>query len=349
MLEALGAHADAWDRLVVSMPLPSPFLRSWWLGATAAGDPRFVLVFDGDELLGGLALQRTVRAGVEILEFLGTGPLEPDHLDLVSSPERARDVTAALRRWFGSGDRIVDLDGVRTAAWVLDAVPGRGRVSRIEVAPHVSLPASADEYLASRGGRTRSTVTRSAKRLAKAGIEFRVVGPGSSSEEIEAALGALRELHDGRWGDASGFLAAWDRFAEAARRGVAAGDVRFHLLVDTSEDPSVGPVVAVEVEFVVGGRMSFYQAGRLTDHELRGSGSVLRYQVVSAAIADGCTEFDLLRGGEDYKAEWADQRRELLHLRRGTGPRSIALVAAAEARSAVLALRAKRAARSTER
>lgn len=339
VVDRLGVHALAWDALVDRMPLPSPFLRSWWLAEVAVGEPRFVLVFDGEELIGGLALQRSTRAGVEVLQFLGTSALEPDHLDLVAAPDDVATVVAAVRTWLSSGDRLVDLVGARPAAWVLDAVPGRGEVTELEVAPYVVLPADRADYLAARQGRTRSTVTRTAKRLAKAGVTFRIVGGGVvGAADVDRSLAALRDLHDGRWGDESGFLASWDAFAAAARAGAAVGEVRFHELVSAD-----GDIVAIEADFVVGGRMSFYQAGRLTDHELRGSGSVLRYDVIGAAIDTGCTEFDLLRGGEEYKAEWADQRRGLIRIRRGTGLRSQALVAAARLNAAVQERRSRRA------
>lgn len=114
----------------------------------------------------------------------------------------------------------------------------------------------------------RSTITRTAKRLAKAGVTFRVVGgPDTEPADVDRSLSVLHELHDGRWGDESGFLASWDSFAVAARSGAAVGEVRFHELVSAD-----GEIVAIETDFVVGGRMSFYQAGRLTEHELRGSG-----------------------------------------------------------------------------
>lgn len=339
MEDRLGAHAAAWDALVDRMPLPSPFLRSWWLAEVAVGDPRFVLVLDDDVLVGGLALQRSTRAGVEVLQFLGTGPLEPDHLDLVAAPERVADVVAAVRAWLAAGDRLVDLIGARPAAWVLDAVPGRGEVTELEVAPYVLLPADRADYLATRQGRMRSTITRTAKRLAKAGVTLRVIGPDADPSEVDRSLAALRDLHDGRWGDESGFLASWPGFSAAARAGAAVGEVRFHELVSAD-----GDIVAIEADFVVGGRMSFYQAGRLTDHDLRGSGSALRYDVIGAAIEAGCTEFDLLRGGEEYKTEWADQRRGLIRIRRGTGLRSQALVALARVNATVQGRRALRAA-----
>ena len=108
------------------------------------------------------------------------------------------------------------------------------------------------------------------------------------------------------------------------RAGVAADEVRFHQLVT-----SAGEVVAIEVEFAVANRMSFYQAGRLTDREWRGAGSVLRFDVISSAIDEGMVEYDLLRGGENYKVEWANGERALDRVRTGVGPRGIAMVAAA--------------------
>lgn len=346
VIDDLGPFSAAWDRLVDAMPLPSPFLRSWWLAHVAVGEPRFVLVFDGPteaaQLVGGLALQRSVRHGVEWLELLGTGPLEPDHLDVVAAPGRAGDVIATVRAWLSAGDRVMDFAGVRSSSWLVDAVPGWGEITALEVAPYVTLPSTADEYLASRGGRTRSTITRSTKRLDKAGVEFRVVDQSSEASTVDAALDALRELHDGRWGTASGFLAAWGPFSAAMRAGVGSGEVRFHELVDAS-----GRIIAIEVDFVVGGRMSFYQAGRLTDHDLRGSGSVLRQRVIGAAIESGCTEFDLLRGGEDYKSEWADRRRGLVRVRRGVGLRGRAIAAMALANGAVQSWRTKRAEHAT--
>ena len=54
----LNGWAAQWDRLVDSSPLPSPFLWSWWLTATADLTANFLLVVDGTRLLGGLALER---------------------------------------------------------------------------------------------------------------------------------------------------------------------------------------------------------------------------------------------------------------------------------------------------
>jgi len=167
----LGTWAAQWDELVAVMPLPSPFLRSWWLAHTAEGEPHFVLLVDGDRLLGGAAFQVGRRMGCEWVQLLGDGPLEPDHLDLVAAPGSAGAVTQALRSWLGrSGSRVVDLAGVAPGAAILDAVPGRGRTTDLAVAPYASLPASLDEYVAGRAGVLRSTISRTRKRLQKQGV-----------------------------------------------------------------------------------------------------------------------------------------------------------------------------------
>jgi CelD/BcsL family acetyltransferase involved in cellulose biosynthesis len=320
---SLGPLAEEWDGLVAAMDLASPFLRSWWIDNASFGDPVVVCCRDAGRLVGGLALQRSSRYGVEWLEMLGDGPLEPDHLDLVAAPADATRVGAALGEWLGrKGSRVLDLGGLAAGAFLLAHVPGVGPTHRIEVAPYLRLPSSYDQLLSQLPGKLRSTITRTGKRLDKAGVVTRVRGV----DDVEDALAALRDLHDDRWGTSSGFMSGWDRFAAAARAGVAAGDVWFTELVDAD-----GRVVATEVDLWSGTRLGFYQAGRLGDHELRGSGSVLKARILERAIDRGATEFDLLRGDEPYKAEWATARRDLVAVRKGVGPAGFALMTVAEA------------------
>ena len=90
----LGAYADAWDSLVESLPIPSPFLRSWWLDAAAGSRPCIVLVLQRDRLVGGLALESDRHVGIERLRLLGAGPL---CLDEVHS-RRVADLTVYIRQ-----------------------------------------------------------------------------------------------------------------------------------------------------------------------------------------------------------------------------------------------------------
>jgi CelD/BcsL family acetyltransferase involved in cellulose biosynthesis len=306
---SLGRWSEAWDDLVAALPLPSPFLESWWLEHTAAGTPQYVLVVDGERLLGGAAFQvRTVR-GVRRVELCGQGTLDPDHLDLVSLPAEVDRVQRAVGDWLGAVASEIDFDGLLDGAALLGAVPNLRRGRLVTVAPFAELPSDPEAYLAARDGKVRSTVTRTTKRLTKAGVTVRITTEGPADEQIDT----LRRLHDGRWGEHSAIPTTWKQVAAALAEGARRGRVWFAELLDAEGQP-----IAIEVDLVSGRRLGFYQAGRLTDHEYRGSGSMLKYAVIQHAIAAGFTEYDLLRGDEPYKQEWATGERAVVAVHSGT-------------------------------
>ncbi|HLU41017.1 MAG TPA: GNAT family N-acetyltransferase [Microthrixaceae bacterium] len=320
--------ARDWDDLAASQPLPSPFLRSWWLQHAPAGELVLLCCVADGRLVGGLALERDeLRAGPVRLERLrspGQGPLAPDHLDLVATDEHRDVVTGEVLAWLRRpGSRVVDLDGLAAEGSLAAALADR--VVERHGAPFAALPPDAAAYLAARPGRLRSTIQRTAKRLARSGATHRRVPP----EDGERALADLARLHEGRWADESSFLAGWERFRRAALAGMQAGEVTIDEIVDAD-----GSVVATELDLLVGGRTAFYQAGRRTEREWRGAGSVLRWEIVQRAVADGRCEYDLLRGDEPYKADWADGRRELVRCRFGVGPLGTAAMAARRWRQA---------------
>lgn len=334
---SLGALRSDWDALVAAQPLPSPFLRSWWVEHTAVGDPHVLTCWVGDEFVGGAAFEvdRTSngRLSVEQVRSVGQRLLAPDHLDLIARPEHHLAVARAVVGWLRRpGSRLVDLDGLAGTGTLAAALsPHRVAVS---VAPYADLSTGAAEYLAGRPGRVRSTITRTTKRFDREGVQFVRVQP----DQVATALDDLARLHDSRWADGSVFLRAWERFAPAATAGAAAGDVVLHELRDAE-----GDAVAVELDLVLGATIAFYQAGRRTEREWRGCGSVLRARILEAAAADGALEYDLLRGDESYKEEWATGRREVVRCAMGVGMRGVAALRARVARDAVLAHRAARA------
>lgn len=319
-LDRLGEHARAWDALVDLCRLPSPFMRSWWVDNAAGGEPAILACCDDDgTLVGGAAFEVDrvggLAGGVERVRCLGQGPLAPDHLDVVAIPARRREVLGAVGRWLREGDRIIDLDGLSEHCelpFLLDA-PVIERVA----APYVALEEA--DPVDRLPGRLRSTVKRSGKRLARAGFEIRRVPP----EDASGALARLFELHDSRWQEQSSFATGWDAFCSAAEAGMAAGEVVIHEITDGEV------VIASELELVAHDRAAFYQAGRLTDHEYRGSGSVLKAEVLRWARSHGMVELDLLRGDEPYKQDWATAQRSIVRIRTGVGLRGRTAAAAA--------------------
>jgi len=320
---SLGDLAGAWDELVDRAPLASPFLRSWWLEGVAGPRPCYALVCEGDDLLGGVALEEDRPVGIARLRPIGV-LLGADQLDLVATPEREDEVVEALREWMrGQRAGIVDLPGCYERARLARVLP-RPRVEVVDVAPWTSLPASFSDFLASRPGELRSQVDRPRRRMSREGASHRVV----ESRDVARALADLRRLHEQVFGPASQFLPVFDRFARAAPTGLACRELVMHELVVDDR------TVAVNVCFEVGGRLSYYQIGRDLDRRWRGSGTALMAHCVEHAIGAGCREFDLLRGSEAYKRLWADETRDVLRVQSVRGLRGrLAGVAAPAARA----------------
>ena len=300
--ESLGALAPAWDELVAVAPLPSPFLRSWWLENTARPGSTFLLVLSGEQLLGGLAVDRDVRLGVERVRPMGED-LGPDHLDLVAAPGSEAVVEAALSEWFARpGGRIIEFEGIVEGAR-LEAVvaPMRGRRwVGSSTAPWVELKGDFEQYRSSLPSRLRNSVARTSSRLKRLGVRYHVAEP----EESEEAIEWLHRLHTASRGPHSTFLPCFPRFAVAASIGIARGELMIHQLVAGDE------VIATQAWFEVGDRASFYQCGRnSTDPQWRGAGNVLHAFVAERAFELGFKELDFLRGNERYKLEWADRSR----------------------------------------
>lgn len=310
VLQQLGRWASQWDRLVDLSPLPSPFLRSWWLTGTAGPRPRFLLVVRDDQLVGGLALEEGLRLGLPCLRMMGAGPLCPDHLDLVVAPGQGRAVVSCMESWLcRPGTRLLDLDGIRADSWLIAALPANVRREPPTVAPWVPLLADFKTYLAARPALFRRNLRKASSRLGRAGATHR----RKKGPEAVESLGTLRQLHDAQWGERSRFLPAFDRFAAACRLAADFDEVSVHeLTVDQA-------VIAIVVAFEVAGRVSLYQSARLTDPRCRDASTVLLAAIICDAYTRGFTEVDFLRGDEKYKANFATARRELFRLRSANG------------------------------
>ena len=315
----LEDHREAWDSLGALQSLPSPFQRSWWLEGVAPHDTAYVLVLDGDRLLGGLALRERRLAGVRRYAAPGPAVLCPDHLDLLAAPGSEEVVAGVVGEWLARpGQRVLDLRGVADGsllARALGVMP-----ERLDVAPYQSLPAAPETYLSGRTSNFRRSVRRAAKSLASKGIEHRRVSPA----DLPDALAAFRGLHEGREGRGP-LVAQMPALTRALGAGVEVGEARVDVLAAGSD------VVAVSLAFVVAGRLSLYQVARSLDGAHDGAGNVLLVAVIEDAVADGCHEVDLLRGGEGYKSSFADGTRVVGRLRTAHGGAARAQVAAEDA------------------
>ncbi len=300
-------------------PRPSPFLRTWWLDATATGEPAFVLVLENSRLIGGLALQRHRRLGMEVVEMMGQGPLEPDHLDAIAEPGHEATVVDAINAWMRRrGARVLDLDGVEPDGLLVAALPRPFSVVRHHVARAFHMPVDLDGWLGDQPRVVRNQVRPTGRRLDREGITFRRV----PVDETDEATAALRRLHVERFEDETAIPAHWTALERAIRAGAPRGEAVHFQLRDGDE------VGVTSLHFDLGGRRHYYQSGRRTDdRKWRGAGSVLLWRVMQDATDNGIFELDHLRGDEPYKAQWSNAVRHLVRIRCGIGAGRAALAA----------------------
>jgi CelD/BcsL family acetyltransferase involved in cellulose biosynthesis len=70
-----------------------------------------------------------------------------------------------------------------------------------------------------------------------------------------------------------------------------------------------GEAVAALYGFSLGKTFQFYQCGMHPGWTHQGAGQLMIGNSIDEAIRTGHADFDFLRGGESYKAEWAEQSR----------------------------------------
>ena len=154
---------------------PSSPARSCGVGGSttrAAGSPVILTCWNGDDLLGGAALEidRIGRGAVSVerVRMLGQGGLAPDHLDVVARPADRSVVARMVLDWIGRpGSRLVDLDGLAAGGALAHATTDHV-IDRIG-APWTPLDVDAAGYVAGLPGQLRNTIKRAGKRFTTAG------------------------------------------------------------------------------------------------------------------------------------------------------------------------------------
>jgi CelD/BcsL family acetyltransferase involved in cellulose biosynthesis len=316
------ALREEWNELLAASRADSLFLtwewlHTWWLHAR--GDARLALlaVRRGEELVGlAPLLSRTELFGGARLEFLGTGRVGSDYLDVIARRDVEPEVVAVLASHLARSGSVLDLRQVRLTASVVKGLVRELRRSgcsiraaRTHRCPYIALEGrSWDAFLGSLGSEHRYAFRRKLRKLrAQHELSFELV---ASEAERRALVPVLFELHRLRWkGRGSDGLQGLEAFHEGiSRLALERGWLRlFVLRLD-------GEPAAALYGFRYGRVFSFYQSG--FDPRLRDSsvGSVTLGLAIQSALEDGAAEFDLLHGEEPYKFHWASRSRRLARL-----------------------------------
>lgn len=312
---------DAWDALLASSRLRSPFLSWTWQSrwtAAFAPDRRLEVrrVTDADgELVAVLPLY---EAAPGTLEVIGGADVS-DYLDLLARAGQEEEAWAAL----------LQSRAAERERWVLHAVPAASptvaalaplagscsltaTIEREERCPVLSLPSSWDAYLASLSGKHRHELTRKIRRFERDVPDGRVVSVHTAAD-VAARLDDFLTLHRAsRTGKAKFMDARMEAFFRAAIPALAARDgVRLWLL-EAGGEP-VASFICLEWDDTVG----LYNSGFSPPRAPLSPGLVLLSHVIRDAIARGRPRFDFLRGEERYKLEFEPRLEDVFRVEIG--------------------------------
>jgi hypothetical protein len=329
----LGPYREQWDRLVASAPVPSVHLRSWWIEGLAGPHTRFVLVVDGERLLGGVGLEQARRWGITTLRSIG-GDLGPVHVDVLAACGEEQVVREHVRRWFSSQrDCVVDLDGVPAGSHLCAALPPAVEQSPRPGVPVCEVPERFDRYLASRSSQLRRRLQEAEERLEQQGGVYRRLEPHQVRSGIAALLGLQAGPSvDARTGDRH------EKLREVWQAGAERGEVVVHA-IEREGELVAGYLVAVFADTVFG-VISGHDG---SDGHVRGAEQVLVARTVEDACERRLRRIVLHRCPDPAALEWADELPPLRHLHGAWGERPRRLDRARSVRA--LAVRKLRGAR----
>ena len=316
-VDELGELAPAWSRLAEGLAnaFVSPEWFFTWLrhyGETAR--PFVTVLRQEDGSLHSLlpfVLSRDRRhptvsfAGANLGDFFE--PVAPPGDAELAAAGAALALAGRRRDWNAIVLHNVDADG----HWVVALRHGGGdglveATHPPEVLPYVTLDGmSWEAYLATRSRNLRGQVNRKLRRLGdEHDVSFRLADDPS---HIERDMATFFAFHDRRWEERGGSSMASDRarafHVDFAAGALAAGRLRLWFLdVD-------GAPVAAWYGWSYGGRYAYYLAGFDPAWSRFSVGLLLLAQTIRAAAEEGASEYDLLRGDEEYKDRFATGRR----------------------------------------
>ena len=339
---------ECWDRLVASLPMPSPFMRwAWhqaWAESASPEDLRasFVLMLPdaGESVRGILPLAvrsvRFRRARARALTWAAAGVGCPDHLDFpVTDVDELQALVPVLETLHGD---VAILPGVAqeatNVAQLIRAFVERGYRTRrtvLDSCPYLDLPRSWDEYLASLSPTRRQTIRRKERKLLR---DHAMVVTDYAPDRLDEGWRHLCSLHEERWAQ-SGALGD-EQLGRLLRRfssSLAAQNELWLTTLDLNGAPA-----AAWYGFACFDTVYFYQGGRDPQWDSLSVGSVLMGAMIRRAIERGYRRFDFLRGQDDYKLSWTSTARliyEVVLFRpdwRGTWLNALDLMGRARAR-----------------
>ncbi len=324
----LAPLKDRWNALAGGIPFRRhEWLAAWWRHYGVDGDLYTLLVEDNGAILGiaPFYLQRSA-AGGRVLRLLGDGEVCSDYVGLLTDAVRQDEVVATVSEWLTStaGDRDHGWDALRldgldahdtATVRLVQALRGGNCLIDQRTGPNcwrLELPVDWPAYEATLSKSHRKNVRRLIDRVLKRGrASLHTVVDASQFEQGRQILINLHQRRRQMLGEPGRFSSpAFAAFhAEVMQSLLAARVLRLQWLeLD-------GVPAAAEYNLAEGGVIYGYQSGVAPELLHEEPGRLSAIAVLRAAVEEGSTAFDFLRGDEPYKAHFRAQPRPLAQYR----------------------------------
>jgi CelD/BcsL family acetyltransferase involved in cellulose biosynthesis len=315
-----------WNELLSTSPSASLFLTwewmfTWWKHLGGRRRLSILVVRCAGEVIAIAPLALRPRdygrlAPFSSLEFLGTGFVGSDYLDLIVRAGREHVALPALADHLAQCKVMLKMAQIRTgftlAFDLSERLEGSGwglSASKTAVCPYIDLSGLTwATYLAGLGPAHRANLQRRLRNLTRS--SELLFTEAENEEERREFLGHLIGLHNLRRQELGGseafhtpgLLAFHEEFSALALRR---GWLRLCLL------RLAGKPAAALYGFRYRRTFYFYQSGFDPEHARVSVGLVALALAIRSAIEEGVREFDLLHGSEPYKFLWAREVRVL--------------------------------------
>ena len=300
------------------------WLYTWWKHLADDRQLHLLAVRRGHELLAiapfAVRPPRPERLlPCKALEFLGTGAVGSDYLDLIVRRGAEEVVLQAIAAHLAEHQTVLELRQVRAGSKLASRLASRlqqdgwaASQTVTDVCPYIEIGGQGwESYLASVGPSHRQNVRRRLRRIsASFNVDFSQVRTEAQRREC---LRLFAELHHRRWAERHGSEALegkgiMDFHEEFSAIALQRGWLRLFMLeLD-------GTPVASIYAFKYGKVFYFYQSGFDPTYGSHSVGVVAMGLAIQRAMDEGAEEYDMLHGDEQYKFLWAHNGRDLVRL-----------------------------------
>jgi len=325
--DSLAPLGDEWNALVARSLTDVPFLhfeylRDWWRtlggGEWKQAELRVVTAHEDGQLIGIAPLFETVnRDGQPALMLVGSIEIS-DYLDLIVCAADLSVFLSGLLDFLDSSSptwRVLDLYDIPQASASIAALEAESAKrgwdfarQTFQPAPYISLPSDFETYLAGIDKKQRHEIRRKMRRAAEYEVPVRwyvVDDPATLDAEMEDIFEMMRQDP------------AKDEFLTETMRG--------HFLTTTRTAMQKGWLwlaflevggkkAAAAYNFDYGNRLLGYNSGVNRDFIELSPGWVLLGHMLQWACEHGRTEFDFMRGSEEYKYRFGAKDRSVMRV-----------------------------------